>query len=128
MLDRRQARRYRLSAPTVFRWDVEGSRPRRGEGLSRDLGVAGAYILAPERPPLGADIELEIALSNFDNSGPGMHLRGAGKVVRIEQPGESDCGFAATLEFCDEASVLSIGQWQEPSLQSYVAPLIRRRN
>jgi hypothetical protein len=127
MPDRRQAKRYQVTAPATYRWISSNSQPHESHGLTRDIGISGVYVLSAIHPPCGWPIELEIRLSNLDNTGPGMRLRGTGTVLRIEQTDENK-GFAAAMEFCDEMSLLRLGdtQLKFPQLGPELNP--RRRN
>lgn len=88
--------RYRLSADAVFTW--EGPQHRLvGEGVTRDISVAGAFIFTRTCPPVGARVELEIFLSRaHGNSGKGVQIKTEARVVRVEHSATE--GFAAVSE------------------------------
>ena len=97
-MERRQAKRYPLSAPARYRWN---SPSREGTGTTKDVSVSGAFVLSQVHPEGGAQIELEISLTNLDDNGPGIRLRGTGNVLRIAR--ETEAGFATAIRFDDEA-------------------------
>jgi hypothetical protein len=117
MFDRRQAKRYHVSAPATCRWISSNSQPHESRGLTRDVGICGVYVLSAIHPPSGSQIDLEIRLNNLDNTGPGMRLRGTGTVLRSEQTDENSAGFAAAMQFCDDMPP-SFGDTQQAFPQS----------
>src|ERR1700750_2044144 len=105
MLDRRQARRYQGTAPATYRWTSSNSQSCESHGFTRDIGISGVYLLSTMHPPCGSRIDLQVSLSNLDNTGPGVLLRGAGTVLRIEQTDGNETGFAAVMQFCEDIPV-----------------------
>lgn len=89
--------RYRLSADAIFAW--EGAQHNRllGEGVTRDISVAGAFIFTRTCPPIGAKVELEIFLSRArGNNGRAVQIKTEARVVRVEHTATE--GFAAVSE------------------------------
>lgn len=89
--------RYRLSADAVFAW--EGAQHNRllGEGVTRDISVAGTFIFTRTCPPVGAKIELQIYLSRASgNNGKAIQIKTEARVVRVEHSATE--GFAAVSE------------------------------
>jgi hypothetical protein len=60
--ERRKSIRYRVSAPALFYWKSGRGNRLRGEGITRDISVAGAYIISATCPPTDLPIDLEIIL------------------------------------------------------------------
>jgi hypothetical protein len=87
--------RYRLSADAVFAW--EGAQHDRflGEGLTRDISLAGTFIFTLTCPPVGATVQLDVLLSPTA-SAPGkcVRLKAEATVVRVEHSDALE-GFAA---------------------------------
>ena len=87
--------RYRLSADAVFAW--EGAQHDRflGEGLTRDISLAGAFIFTLTCPPVGATVQLDVLLSPT-TSAPGkcVRIKAEATVVRVEHSDTLE-GFAA---------------------------------
>jgi hypothetical protein len=79
-MEQRNRVRYRLSAAAVFVWDGPHDGRLHGEGLTRDISVAGAFVFTRTCPPVGAILELEIFL--------------APRVIRVEHSDGAE-GFAA---------------------------------
>jgi len=87
--------RYRFSADAVFAWEGPELNRLLGEGVTRDISVAGAFIFTRTCPPVGARIELEIFLSRTSgNNGRTVHIKTEARVVRVEHVSGAD-GFAA---------------------------------
>ena len=87
--------RYRLSADAVFGWEGPQGIRLLGEGLTRDISVAGAFIFTRTCPPVGATLDLDIFLSPAAGNGSRtVRIKTKAAVIRIEHsaPGE---GFAA---------------------------------
>ena len=87
--------RYRLSADAVFAW--EGAQHDRflGEGLTRDISLAGAFIFTLTCPPVGATVQLDVLLSPTTSApGKSVRIKAEAKVVRVEHSDALE-GFAA---------------------------------
>ncbi len=90
--------RFRLSADAVFAW--EGARHGRfqGEGLTRDIGLAGTFIFTLTCPPVGATVQLDIFLSPATGAARNaVRIRTEAVVVRVEHSGPLE-GFAAVSQ------------------------------
>ena len=96
ILHLRRAVRYGLHAPAKFSWEGPHRSLLHGEGLSRDVSVAGAFILTPTCPPVGTTLQLEISLPPLYGSTPTVRLKGKARVLRIERAaeGKAQSGFA----------------------------------
>jgi hypothetical protein len=88
--------RYRLSADAVFTWDGP-SQPLRGEGITRDISVAGAFIFTRTCPPVGATVELEVFLSSTPTKVKMVQIKTIAKVIRVEHSATVE-GFAAVSQ------------------------------
>jgi hypothetical protein len=87
--------RYRLCAAAVFVWDGPHDGRLHGEGLTRDISVAGAFVFTRTCPPVGALLELEIFLAPIHGSGvKTVQIKTEAKVIRVEH-GAGVEGFAA---------------------------------
>ena len=100
ILHLRIAVRYGLHAPVKFSWEGPDRDRLHGEGMSRDVSVAGAFILTPACPPVGTTLQLEIALPPLYGPTPTVRLKGKARVVRIERAAESPAqsGFAVVSQ------------------------------
>ena len=90
--------RYRISGDAVFAW--EGSQKCRllGEGVTRDISLAGAFIYTRTCPPVGTAVELDIFLSPAPgNGGRTVRIKTQATVIRVEHSGTAE-GFAATSQ------------------------------
>ncbi len=100
ILHLRVAVRYGLHAPVKFSWEGPRGSRLHGEGMSRDVSVAGAFILTPTCPPVGTTLKLEISLPPLYGPTPTVQLKGKARVLRIERAAESaaQSGFAVVSQ------------------------------
>ena len=108
LLELRRSRRFTLSAPAFFCWmDLDG-KMRERPGMTRDVAMAGAFIVADAVPPLHAAVSVDIYCPG--SNGRIVELHGEGKVTRVEGSTHTISGFAAEVMFqaksSDDASVL----------------------
>jgi PilZ domain-containing protein len=90
--------RYRLSADAVFVWEGPKHNRLLGEGLTRDISVAGAFIFTRTCPPVGAILELDIFLSPVPGgSRRTVRIKTEARVIRVEHSGAGE-GFAAVSQ------------------------------
>jgi hypothetical protein len=78
--------RYRLKADAVFAWATLEDGLLVGDGITRDIGLAGAFISASDCPPIGTKVELEVAL--YPGTGlkrPKVRVLIESTVVRVER-------------------------------------------
>lgn len=80
---RRSAPRYGLELPIAFTW-AEGSKRLKANGRTRDVGLAGAYIVATQTPEVGATVRFEVTLPSLLSIDRALKLQGTGRVVRVE--------------------------------------------
>ena len=95
-LDRRQAIRYPLPMPVTFLWnDIQG-KPRQDQGLTRDIGLSGEFVLAGNCPAEGAPISLDILLPRAATAMRALRIQVEGTVVRVDHAESSarTTGFA----------------------------------
>jgi len=95
-VERRAGIRYRLNASVMFRWNGPGADRYQGEGTTRDLSVAGAYVVTATCPPPNAVVQVEVFLPL---SGGGMRamMKADMVVLRVEHEvaGNKRSGFSA---------------------------------
>lgn len=91
----------------VFYWDATHGGYLQEEGITRDLGTDGEFVLAHACPDEGATISLEISLPRFPGGVRSLRMQLRGTVVRVEfmRSGDFETGFAV----CNEQSLLSEG-------------------
>ena len=51
-----------MNASVLFRWSRPDNRHYQGEGVTRDVSVAGAFILTATCPPPSAVVQVEVFL------------------------------------------------------------------
>ena len=67
-VERRSAKRYRMSTAVIFRWKGPDNQRFQGEGSTRDLSVEGVYVLTPTCPPANSLVHLEVILPLSDGT------------------------------------------------------------
>ena len=95
-MDRRERRRFDVSAPVTYVWTNSDTTEHSGAGVTRDVSEIGVFIIADTLPPVGAAIRFEVSFSFRDDSQ--IEMRSRGKVLRVvEATGEGNMrrGFAA---------------------------------
>lgn len=105
-MELRKDRRFRITLPVRFAWQMQGKPTRRGRGISRDISTRGVFLTTHTPPPLGALVQLEIEVRNTSTTCL-AHLEGEGAVVRVEQPipgRTNSASFAAAVHFYAETS------------------------
>lgn len=78
--------RYRLDAPAVFSWEGAHHRRFRGEGITRDISVQGAFILSATLPPPNCPIQVDLLLPSLTGMNATVRISGKARVVRVEHP------------------------------------------
>ncbi len=77
-----------------YLWEDQPGNRLQGEGMSRDISVKGAFIFSPSPPPIGATVELDVAIPGFD-AAPIVGLKGEARVLRVKHGAEEGTnGFA----------------------------------
>jgi hypothetical protein len=93
-VERRNAIRYRLDTPVVFRWQDDSGTRLEGDGVTRDVSEMGAYVFTARCPPLHKEVEVEIVVPPLHGA-PKAWLKGIMQVLRVEAgPGD---GFGFSL-------------------------------
>jgi hypothetical protein len=95
-MPRRRAR-FNISAPVVFRWKDRGGSYEKGDGVTRDIGIGGMFIVTNGPfPPENTSIRCEASLPAAGASLPGWQLRVSGRVQRATMFGQNTeaVGFA----------------------------------
>jgi hypothetical protein len=95
-MDMRKEIRYRLEAPAIFSWENFQNKRLRGEGLTRDISILGAFIVTPTCPPNLTVIRVEVVLPSLEGMQTGIRILGRAQVVRIvhRSGGKGENGFA----------------------------------
>ena len=87
--ERRQARRFALEIPVLFRWVDNGQTACEGAGFCRDISTRGVFVVASAgAPPLGCKLDLMVLLPALNPRGPALRLHSTGSVVRVEHMGD----------------------------------------
>jgi PilZ domain-containing protein len=95
-MENRTYERYRLSARAVFSWEGPQQKRVEGEGVSRDISLAGAFILTRSCPPTDTTVQVELFLPPIHGTVATARMRAQALVLRVEYgpPGEQQSGFA----------------------------------
>jgi hypothetical protein len=82
--DLRATFRYALRAQVVFVWHDQSGKRHEGQGVTRDLGHKGTYILALHGPPEGFAVELAIFLPVRTSEPRVLRMEAEAYVLRID--------------------------------------------
>lgn len=93
----RRSRRYPLGVPAYFCWEGPHGVLQQGLGLTRDVSVIGVLIATELLPECGSHLELEICLPSLVGTDSTVHLRGEGRVIRVERHKGKAGEFAAEV-------------------------------
>ena len=91
--ERRLRKRYPISTLARFRWQDSSGTWFSNSGKTLNVSVSGVYILTAASPPMGAPIEVKVALSAPSIAAGRGYLSGKGVVIRVN----SEEGFAAQI-------------------------------
>ena len=85
-----------MNASVKFHWSGPEHGHFRGEGITRDMSVAGAFVMTATCPPPNAVVQLEVFLPLSD-SGTNALMKADMMVLRVEHDigGEKRSGFSA---------------------------------
>ena len=96
-------RRYLIAADVFCCWNSGQKRFQFTQGITRDVSIAGAYVLGDRSPAIGVQAELNILWPDFGFTNPRGHLVGIGTVLRVDAFGDASAsrrvGFALSLQF-----------------------------
>jgi PilZ domain-containing protein len=92
-MELRKRVRYRLAANAVFAWESAQSSRLLGQGVTRDISLAGVFIFTSTSPPVGTAVQLEIFLPPLLRGTQGARIKTEATVIRIEHSGGAE-GFA----------------------------------
>src|ERR1035437_2061135 len=94
--ERRRAIRYRMRTPIIFRWKGPDNVPLQGEGVTRDMNVAGVFVLTATCPPPNAVVQMAVLLPISDGASK-MRMKSDMTVLRVEHDiaGKERSGFSA---------------------------------
>jgi hypothetical protein len=115
-----------MNASVLFRWSGPNQGQYQGEGVTRDMSVAGAFVLTSTCPPPNSAIQMEVYLP-LSQGGSRALMKAEMTVLRVEHDlaGHKPSGFSAVGKgfslrtFSDRASRLVDGliKESEESLQ-----------
>jgi hypothetical protein len=85
-----------MSTSVVFHWKGPDNEPFQGEGVTRDMSVAGAFVLTPTCPPPNAAVQMEVLLPLLEGVSK-ARMKADMTVLRVEHNivGNKRSGFAA---------------------------------
>ena len=91
----RRVTRFPVDAPIAFWW-VDNGIMKRGEGQTRDISEAGAFVFSNMCPPAGSEIGFRILLPIVPGFEHKTRVEADGQVLRVERaPGREEYrGFA----------------------------------
>ena len=85
-----------MKAKVIFHWGNSRTDRFQGEGTTRDVSLAGAYILTETSPPVNARVQMEIILPALYTESS-TRITAEMKVLRVDHDtaGEVKSGFSA---------------------------------
>lgn len=86
-VEKRQHKRYQLSAIVNFKWETPDGVTHTSAGQTRDITASAVFILTPQLLPVGGSICLKVSLPSLQDDGSGAELRTHGHVVRSDRGG-----------------------------------------
>jgi hypothetical protein len=90
--ERRRDLRYRIDGRVVlFSWRSIHEKGFKAEGIALDISPQGAFIRSFASPPVGALVEIEMALSFGSTE---LRITGEARVIRVFSPSENDRAIA----------------------------------
>lgn len=87
--------RYRVKVLAIFTWKKSGGASFRGEGMTRDISLGGAYVLSSTCPPVNTAVEMEFRLPSFSRA-LSASITGRMRALRVERDltGKGKIGFS----------------------------------
>jgi hypothetical protein len=109
-----------MNASVMFRWSGPENGHYQGEGVTRDMSVAGTFVLTATCPPPNSLVQVEVFLPLSDGGSKAL-MKAEMIVLRVEHdnPGSRRSGFSAVGKgfslrtFSDRASRLVDGLIKE---------------
>jgi hypothetical protein len=81
----RSTLRFLLQTAVRFWWTNGNGEPLQGEGRSRDVSEHGAFVFAPNCPPVGTSVVLTIDLEGIPDEIGQLPVEVEGEVLRVEE-------------------------------------------
>ena len=82
-LERRKQTRFRVQALVNFEWMDEGVL-RQGKGITRDISPKGIFINSDVRPPMKADLLVDVRFVGVLSVAKNLKMGARGLVIRVE--------------------------------------------
>ena len=84
-----------MNATVIFRWDGPDNGHYQGEGATRDMSVAGAFVLTATCPPPSSVVQMEVFLPLSDGGSKAL-MKADMMVLRVEHDiaGNNRSGFS----------------------------------
>lgn len=85
-----------MNASVMFRWSGPEDGHYQGEGVTRDMSVAGAFVLTATCPPPNSVVQMEVFLPLSDGGSKAL-MKADMTVLRVEhdEAGNKRSGFSA---------------------------------
>jgi hypothetical protein len=109
-MEHRKQKRYILNVPVLFLWALHDREPQSGRGITRDINTFGVHVITDAVPPVGARVQMEIALPKVSETGCGMQLTCEGVVLRRESDDPANRSVAASAQLYPETAGVLLSQ------------------
>jgi hypothetical protein len=84
-VERRKHLRYGLDLPAIFSWESSQRSRLQAEGITRDIGLFGAFVFTPTcPPPIETTIQIEVLLPPLPGAKTTIRIKGEARVLRVE--------------------------------------------
>jgi len=98
-VEQRRAVRFGVQAQVIYCWTDPSGSNQRGIGRTRDISIAGVFVVCSSPPEEGTQVDLEINLPPLARgTQQNLKLETKGKVTRVTGIDQKN-GFAATSQF-----------------------------
>lgn len=116
VVERRNARRFVLEIPVLFRWMDDRQTACEGAGFCRDISTEGVFVIAfCAVPPLAHPLEVMVLLPPFNPQASAMRLCSTGSVVRVESVGQATgLGIATVFGHFEDSEASSFPEEKVP--------------
>lgn len=97
--ERRRSTRYPITGAIWFAWEAPDGQRHKSNGVSRNVGKEGAFVVCESVPPIGSPVELMVTLPTRSRDQGPVCLCGSGNVRHVQREDLRVIGFGVCVEF-----------------------------
>ena len=94
--------RFKLHGRAWFEWESPDGERHQGEGITRNVSRAGAFIETQEPPAVATPVRVIVSLCEAGRQGMQARLCGIGEVRRLCNGAPESVGFGVSVVFRTE--------------------------